>query len=135
MTAFKSELSKDKMKLKWIIDRKHGSLEEVLASVVDARLQYEARRGDSKVRRILVELAEKIHYYSNVMDVMIQQYPEYTSLVWGAMKVLFVVGPKAFLRRGSAMGAKETIGGCESTKFALSIIHGSLPNRRCFTKS
>ncbi|KAJ3578674.1 hypothetical protein NPX13_g1895 [Xylaria arbuscula] len=88
--AFSSELSKDKRKLKWIMDSKHGNLNEVLASVLDARVHYEVQKGQSKVRQILVDLSEKIHYYGTIMDVLVQHHPEYTSLVWGAMKILFV---------------------------------------------
>jgi len=85
------------------VDSTHGSLNEVLASVVDARVQYEARKGDSTIRQSLVKLSEKIHHYGAIMDVIVQHHPEYTSLAWGAMKVLFVVGSKllrvnAFLR-------------------------------------
>ncbi|KAI1374768.1 hypothetical protein F4677DRAFT_447034 [Hypoxylon crocopeplum] len=90
LVAFKTELSKDETKLQWIEDSKLGSLTEVLASVVDARLQYEERKGGSATRRTLVELSEKIHHYGSIMDIMVQHHPEYVSLAWGAMKVLFV---------------------------------------------
>ncbi|KAI0971619.1 hypothetical protein F4678DRAFT_431332 [Xylaria arbuscula] len=88
--VFSSELSKDKEKLKWIVDSKYGNLREVLASVLNARAHYEAQKGDSKIRQILIDLSEKIHYYGNIMDVLVQHHPEYTSLAWGAMKILFV---------------------------------------------
>lgn len=91
MTAFKSELSKDKTKLKWIADSKCSSLADILVSVTEARLQYEARKGDSKIRETLSDLSSKIHHYGAIMDVLVQHHPEYTSLAWGAMKVLFVV--------------------------------------------
>jgi hypothetical protein len=99
LTAFKFELSNDKTKSQWITDSRHGSLKEVLASVLDARKKYEARKGESAVREILVELSEKIHFYGVIMDVIVQHHPEYTSLAWGAMKVLFVVRLSSVFRK------------------------------------
>ncbi|KAI4134158.1 MAG: hypothetical protein LQ347_001756 [Umbilicaria vellea] len=89
-TVFKSELSKDPTKWQWIVNSKAGSLPEVLASITAAQKQYEARKGNSSARKYLSDLSEKIHYYGNIMDVLVQHHPEYTSLAWGAMKVLFV---------------------------------------------
>jgi len=91
LAAFKSELSKDKTKLKWIADSKCSSLADILICVTEARLQYEARKGDSKIRETLCELSSRVHHYGVIMDVLVQHHPEYTSLAWGAMKVLFVV--------------------------------------------
>lgn len=91
LPIFKSELSKDPTKLQWIIDSKAGSLTEVLACITSARRHYEARKGDSRLRKCLSEVSEKIHYYGGIMDVLVQHHPEYVSLAWGAMKVLFVV--------------------------------------------
>jgi len=91
LIAFKSELTKDKTKLRWIADSGCSSLADVLASVGEARVNYEVRKGDSKTREMLCELSEKLHHYGGIMDVMVQHHPEYTSLAWGAMKVLFVV--------------------------------------------
>lgn len=93
-TVFKSELSKDPTKWQWIVNSKAGSLPEVLASITAAQKQYEARKGNSSARKYLSDLSEKIHYYGNIMDVLVQHHPEYTSLAWGAMKVLFVVSTK-----------------------------------------
>ncbi|KAK8076082.1 hypothetical protein PG994_003354 [Apiospora phragmitis] len=90
--AFSTELSKDKdkSKLHWITNPKHGNLGSVLASVAEARALYEKRKGDSKVRQLLVSVPEKIHHYSGIVDVFVSHHPEYTALVWGAMKALFV---------------------------------------------
>jgi hypothetical protein len=91
LTAFKTELSKDETKLKWIEDSKCSGLSHILAQVTEARIQYEARKGGSKLKENLCELSVKIHHYGAIMDVMVQHHPEYTALAWGAMKVLFVV--------------------------------------------
>lgn len=92
--VFESELSKDKRKSQWIVDSKAGNLDEVLVLIVKAQLQYKTDRGDSGVKRNLSSLASQIHHYGNVMDVLVQQHPEYVSLVWGAMKFLLVVREK-----------------------------------------
>lgn len=94
LQAFHSEFSKDKTKLKYLQDPKLGSFEKVLAAVIEARDKYNARKGDSVIRQKLCELAEKIHHYGGIVDVMVQQHPEYVSLIWGAMKILFVVSQK-----------------------------------------
>ncbi|KAI1415684.1 hypothetical protein F5Y13DRAFT_147541 [Hypoxylon sp. FL1857] len=90
LVAFSTELSRDDTKLKWIVDTNHGNLESFLQTVLDARVHYEARKGDSRVREVLVELSEKIHHYGGIMDVLVSHHPEYAALAWGAMKFLFV---------------------------------------------
>ncbi|KAH7311323.1 hypothetical protein B0I35DRAFT_437900 [Stachybotrys elegans] len=47
------------------------------------------RHSSSKAVQWLRKAAEKIDYYSNVLDVLVQHHPEYVALVWGAMKFLF----------------------------------------------
>ncbi|KAK6852030.1 hypothetical protein PG995_012155 [Apiospora arundinis] len=92
--AFSTELSngkgKDKTKLEWITNPSHGNLRAVLASVAEVRTRYEAGKCESKARQLLVSVSEKIHHYSGIVDVFVSHHPEYTALVWGAMKVLFV---------------------------------------------
>ncbi|TVY33898.1 hypothetical protein LSUB1_G007503, partial [Lachnellula subtilissima] len=90
LAIFKSELSKDKAKLQWIEDSKLGNLQEVLAAVNRERTQYELRKGYSATSQCLCRLSERLLYYGNIMDVLIQQHPEYVSLVWGAMRFLVV---------------------------------------------
>jgi len=38
-----------------------------------------------------VEVSKRISYYGNVMDALVQQHPEYVSLAWGTMKLVFGV--------------------------------------------
>ncbi|KAI9690569.1 MAG: hypothetical protein M1822_009532 [Bathelium mastoideum] len=42
-----------------------------------------------KARIWLNALASRVMFYGNVMDVLVQQFPEYVSLAWGAFKFLF----------------------------------------------
>lgn len=39
-------------------------------------------------------LSQRLLYYGNIMDVLVQHHPEYVSLVWGAMKFIFGVSAK-----------------------------------------
>lgn len=91
LSAFSEEFSGEQKSSSWILDCKYGNIEEVLAAVADARGYYERHQGESVTRTALVNFTEKIHHYSGIMDVMVQHHPEYASLAWGAMKVLFVV--------------------------------------------
>ena len=88
---FQSALTKDESKIKWIKDSNHVNLTEVLESVSATRVNYETKKGDSEIRKVLGRVSESVSFYGGVMDVLVQHHPEYTSLAWGAMKFLFVV--------------------------------------------
>lgn len=92
-TAFTAELleENDKSKYEWIDNPKSGNLEAVLPCAEQAKARCQEHKGESKVRQLLVSLSERIHDYSGVVDVFGSHHPEYTALVWSAMKVLFVV--------------------------------------------
>ncbi|KAF2103667.1 hypothetical protein NA57DRAFT_8357, partial [Rhizodiscina lignyota] len=47
-------------------------------------------KAQAKARMWLTGLSEKILYYGNIFDVLVQQHPEYVSLAWGTFKLLFV---------------------------------------------
>lgn len=93
MTEFSSEFSKDKEQQGWIIDSKHGNLESVLKSVQEAQSYYEERKGNSKLRKALVKLSEKLYNYSGILDVLLSQQPEYSTFAYGAIKSLLLVSP------------------------------------------
>ncbi|KAF6814632.1 hypothetical protein CPLU01_14354 [Colletotrichum plurivorum] len=90
LQIFSSELSGDPEKLRWIKTNNHVTMDSVLAAVEDGRKIYEGRKSDSKVREALTKLAEKIHHYGGIMDVIVSHNPEYTALFWGATKFLLV---------------------------------------------
>ncbi|KAI1390347.1 uncharacterized protein F4822DRAFT_233452 [Hypoxylon trugodes] len=90
LAAFSTALSVERTDRVSITDANHGNLQSVLQAVLDAKIHYEARKGDSEVRKVLVEISEKIHFYSGIMDVLVSHHPEYVALAWGAMKFLFV---------------------------------------------
>jgi hypothetical protein len=65
-------------------------MDDLLNTVKDAQQRYYQEGADSNIGRYMARLAERIHYYGNVMDVLVQHHPEYTALAWGAMKLLVV---------------------------------------------
>jgi hypothetical protein len=80
--------------------RKYGKLDKIqqLRSFVELekflnnlRLQYERRHENNKISRWLSRLSSRICHYGRIFDVLVQHHPEYVSLAWGAMKLLFVV--------------------------------------------
>ncbi|KAL7798743.1 hypothetical protein V8C43DRAFT_328640 [Trichoderma afarasin] len=87
LAEFSSEFSKDGKQQEWIVD---SNFESVLASVEEARAYYEERKGDSKTRKRLVQLSEKLYNYSSIMDLLLSQQPKYSALGWGAMKCLLL---------------------------------------------
>jgi hypothetical protein len=60
--------------------------------VGNAKDKYDSDRKDSKARRWLDSLSQRIHFYSGILDVIAQHHPEYVALAWGSIKFLLVVG-------------------------------------------
>lgn len=67
------------------------TIQDVLNSVQQAKSHYEHDRGHSKTRAYLSAFSHRVMHYGNVLDVLVQHHPEYTSLAWGAMKIVFGV--------------------------------------------
>ncbi|RYP70582.1 hypothetical protein DL771_005401 [Monosporascus sp. 5C6A] len=67
-----------------------SSIEDVLQVVADSLAKYEAKSESSQTRKWLQRASETICHYGTVLDVFAQHHPEYVSLVWGTMKLLFV---------------------------------------------
>ncbi|KAI2788324.1 hypothetical protein POX_e06338 [Penicillium oxalicum] len=65
-----------------------ATMDDLLHAVKDAQENFRQNRTGSAYGRYMNQLAEKIHYYGNIMDVLVQHHPEFTSLAWGAMKLL-----------------------------------------------
>lgn len=72
------------------------TIQDVLSSVQEAKLHYQDDRGHSRTRGYLSAFSHRVMHYGNVLDVLVQHHPEYTSLAWGAMKILF--GVSIFLK-------------------------------------
>ncbi|KAG4430645.1 hypothetical protein IFR05_013878 [Cadophora sp. M221] len=83
-------MSKDKTKVRWLEESNFESVQGVLDATIQERTVYELRIEDSPIRQSLGRLSERLLFYGNIMDVLIQQHPEYVALVWGAMRFLVV---------------------------------------------
>ena len=66
-------------------------MHDTLAAVEVAKAAYEKRSRKGKPREWLLAFSSRVMHYKSVMDTLAQHHPEYVSLVWGAMKFLFVV--------------------------------------------
>jgi hypothetical protein len=88
---YTQQLTKDPKKAKVLDDIHASTISDVVSAVHTAREHYEKKRSDSRARSCLVEVSKRLVYYGNVMDVIVQQHPEYVSLAWGTMKLLFGV--------------------------------------------
>ncbi|KAF2868402.1 hypothetical protein BDV95DRAFT_579769 [Massariosphaeria phaeospora] len=89
LRVFKTKLTADPKKREYLDDLKAATLHEVLVEVSKAQAVYDAKRGSSQVRECILAFSKRVHHYGTVMDVMVQHHPEYASLAWGAMKIVF----------------------------------------------
>ena len=69
------------------------SMLDVYEEIVQAQRVYGSNL-QCKARKWLVALSERITYYGQIFDVLVQHHPEYVSLAWGAFKFVFVVSLK-----------------------------------------
>ena len=59
--------------------------------VLEAKAGYDTAHEHSKISKWLSKFSNRVIFYGNILDVVVQQHPEYVSLAWGTMKFLFVV--------------------------------------------
>ena len=85
---FVKQHTTDERKRHWITS--NSNLNDIETAVLAAKAQYEGRIH-SPVRKALANFSATFMYYSKIGDMFAQQHPEYTSLAWGTMKLLFVV--------------------------------------------
>jgi hypothetical protein len=93
---FCKDYTEDGTKIEWIRDQ--YSVHDVLTSVEKAQAMYLLKRK-SRASKWVSSLSSRIMYYSNIMDMLAQHHPEFVSLGWGTLKLLFVVsthGPNPF---------------------------------------
>ncbi|KAH9232624.1 hypothetical protein K456DRAFT_1772895 [Colletotrichum gloeosporioides 23] len=65
------------------------SMEDIQGLVAATLESYEAAKAPSKIRGWLQKTSEIICHYGTILDVFVQHHPEYVSLAWGAMKLVF----------------------------------------------
>ncbi|KAJ5806407.1 uncharacterized protein N7503_004009 [Penicillium pulvis] len=85
---FEKEATNDPKKKCRLECIKATKLNDLIQTVNQARQHYTQDRSHSKIRRYLEHVTERIHHYGNIMDVLVQQHPEYVCLAWGTMKLL-----------------------------------------------
>lgn len=96
LEIFKETLTKDPAKRRLADDLLATStLGDVLNLVLDAKKRYDDTASQSRIREGLNAFSQRLLYYGNIMDVLVQHHPEYVSLAWGAMKFIFGVGTDA----------------------------------------
>lgn len=83
------DLTQDRKKKNFTssFDTIHGVQEAVNKSMA----KYDSHRKFSVASTWLVCFSQRIKFYGDVLDVFVQHHPEYVSLAWGAMKLLFTV--------------------------------------------
>jgi hypothetical protein len=89
-----TELSQDEYKRIWLDG--NLSMSDFMKALNQSKSKYENKPA-SKARKWLAVFSGKVTYYNTVLDVLVQQYPEYVSLAWGAMKFLFIVSLRSWL--------------------------------------
>lgn len=66
-------------------------LQDVIDDVTKAKAHYDRKKGDSKLYKRIISFSKRVAYYGKVLDVMVQHHPEYVSLAWGSLKLIFGV--------------------------------------------
>jgi len=68
-------------------------MQDLEVIVATAKSNYDSSRSDQKCSKWLAKISDRICFYGKIMDVLSQHHPEYVSLAWGAMKLMFIVSP------------------------------------------
>lgn len=71
--------------------RSFDTIHDVQEAVNKSMAKYESHRNASAASTWLVCFSQRIKFYGDILDVLVQHHPEYVSLAWGAMKFLFTV--------------------------------------------
>jgi hypothetical protein len=85
---FIAELAKDDFDRIWA--QRTSTIEDVKVEALKLSKRYGSKSA-TKTRKWITRFSETVIYYGGVLDVLVQQYPEWVSLAWGTMKFLFSV--------------------------------------------
>lgn len=80
-------------------------LQDLICEVSKARIYYDSKNQHSAVRKGLIAFSKRVQHYGKVLDVIAQHHPEYVSLAWGTMKLIFGVGSESFQSAKLALNA------------------------------
>ena len=89
-SIFTTELTADESKRLFLHEVGSSGIEGVCQTLAAAKTKYE-EKSNSKAKKWLSIFSGKVMFYAGVLDVLVQHHPEYVSLVWGAMRLLFAV--------------------------------------------
>ncbi|KAF2451986.1 hypothetical protein P171DRAFT_401874 [Karstenula rhodostoma CBS 690.94] len=89
LARFKKKLASHSEKRTRIDSLQATTLQDVVTEVAKARAIYDKKKGDSKTSKLIVSFSQRVAYYGKVLDVMVQHHPEYVSLAWGSLKLVF----------------------------------------------
>jgi hypothetical protein len=68
-----------------------SSIEDIFALIRETKASYELRKEKRGTLKWLSRLSGTVMHYSQVMDMLSQQHPEYVALIWGSMKFVLMV--------------------------------------------
>jgi hypothetical protein len=91
LKIFKKKVALQAPNDSWLDDLKATRLQDVIDDVAKAQALYFHRKGDSKLHKRIVSFSRRVEHYGKVLDVMVQHHPEYVSLAWGSLKLVFGV--------------------------------------------
>ncbi|RTE76948.1 hypothetical protein BHE90_008566 [Fusarium euwallaceae] len=83
---FTSSLTSDADKAK--VATSAATIQDIQALALNSLAKYSDEQRFSTTRKWLQRIISRVHYYGNIMDVMVQHHPEYVALAWGAMKLV-----------------------------------------------
>ncbi|KAK5991936.1 hypothetical protein PT974_05326 [Cladobotryum mycophilum] len=75
---------------KWSILHDAASLDDVTKIISESMTKYSAGGKYPKVMKWLQKASESMMHYSGIFDMFARHHPEYTSIVWGVIKLLFM---------------------------------------------
>ncbi|KAF2231974.1 hypothetical protein EV356DRAFT_518019 [Viridothelium virens] len=88
VALFKTKYTTSSDKKKWLSEK--STLHDVENVLLVAKERYDVRTN-SRARKYINQVSAGIMYYANIMDMLVQHHPEYVSLGWGTMKLIFVL--------------------------------------------
>ena len=89
--AERDELESSRIKLLNLIKSAHAEQEHKYPATATETGLTRRQVARAKIRSGFKAFSEVAYEYSKVMDLLVEQAPEYVSLVWGAVKILLVV--------------------------------------------
>jgi hypothetical protein len=107
---FEESLTHDECKTLWLRDK--ADITDVQEALLLAKQTYEKRSQQSKARKWIAKISQRVLHYGKIMDILANHHPEYVALVWGAMKFILTVQyqPRKFYKQmlTARIGCRES---------------------------